>query len=57
VDLSEENITDSQLNMLFAICEPSIPAESQIGLALRVLCGLGIEEIATAFLESKETYQ
>jgi RNA polymerase sigma factor (sigma-70 family) len=54
-DLSEENITDSQLNMLFAICEPSIPAESQIGLALRVLCGLGIDEIATAFLESKET--
>ena len=41
--------------MLFAICHPSIPAESQIGLALRILCGFGIEEIATAFLTNKET--
>ena len=54
-DLSEKNISDSQLRMLFAICDPSIPSESQIGLALRILCGLGIDEIATAFLESKET--
>ena len=54
-DLSEENISDSQLKMLFAICDPTIPPESQIGLALRILCGLGIEEIATAFLESGDT--
>jgi len=55
VDLSEKNITDSQLQMLFAVCHPSIPAEAQIGLALRILCGLGIEEIANAFLSNKET--
>mgnify|MGYP001206614825 CR=1 FL=1 len=55
VDLSEKNIEDSQLAMIFAICQPSIPAEAQIGLALRILCGFGIEEIATAFLTSKET--
>jgi RNA polymerase sigma-70 factor (ECF subfamily) len=55
IDLSEKNITDSQLQMLFALCHPSIPAESQIGLSLRILCGFGIEEIATAFLTSKET--
>lgn len=55
IDLSEKNITDSQLQMLFAICHPSIPAEAQIGLALRILCGFGIEEIATAFLSNKET--
>jgi RNA polymerase sigma factor (sigma-70 family) len=55
IDLSERNIQDSQLRMLFAICHPSIPVESQIGLALRILCGFGIEEIATAFLTSKET--
>lgn len=55
VDLSEENIMDSQLQMLFVICHPSIPAEAQIGLALRVLCGFGIDEIANAFLSSKET--
>lgn len=55
IDLSEKNITDSQLQMLFAVCHPSISIESQISLALRVLCGFGIDEIATAFLTIKET--
>ena len=55
IDLSEKNITDSQLQMLFTICHPSISTEAQIGLALRILCGFGIEEIATAFLTNKET--
>ena len=55
INLSEENITDSQLQMLFAICHPAIPVEAQIGLALRVLCGFGINEIANAFLTNNET--
>jgi RNA polymerase sigma factor (sigma-70 family) len=55
IDLSEENINDSQLQMMFAICQPIIPAEAQIGLALRILCGFGIDEIADAFLSNKET--
>lgn len=55
IDLSDENITDSQLQMLFAICHPSISAGAQIGLALRILCGFGIDEIADAFLTNKET--
>ena len=55
INLSDENITDSQLQMLFAICHPSIPIEAQIGLALRILCGFGINEIATAFLTNNET--
>ena len=41
--------------MLFAICHPAIPTEAQIGLALRVLCGFGIDEIANAFVTNKET--
>lgn len=55
LDWSEQHIKDSQLQMLFAICNPVISAEAQIGLALRVLCGFGIEEIANAFLTNKET--
>jgi RNA polymerase sigma-70 factor (ECF subfamily) len=54
-DLSLQNISDSQLQMMFAICHPSIPPEAQVGLSLRVLCGFGIEEIADAFLTNKET--
>jgi len=55
IDLSEQNISDSQLRMLFAVCHPSISVESQIALALRILCGFGIDEIANAFLTNKET--
>jgi RNA polymerase sigma factor (sigma-70 family) len=55
IDLSTANIADSELQMLFAICHPSISAEAQIGLALRILCGFGIDEIASALLTSKET--
>jgi RNA polymerase sigma-70 factor (ECF subfamily) len=54
IDMSDKNISDSQLQMLFAICHPVISPEAQIGLALRVLCGFGIDEIANAFLTNKE---
>ena len=54
-DFSETHIKDSQLQMMFAICHPSIPLEAQTGLALRILCGFGIDEIAAAFLSSKST--
>ncbi len=55
LDFSSENIKDSQLQMLFAVCNPAIASEAQIGLALRILCGFGIDEIAEAFLSNKET--
>ena len=55
IDFSKNNILDSQLKMLFTICHPSISNESQISLALKILCGLGLDEIATAFVTNKET--
>ncbi len=55
IDLSNENIIDSQLQMMFAVCHPSISTEAQIGLSLNILCGFGAEEIADAFLTSRET--
>ncbi len=55
LDFSQQNIKDSQLQMLFAICNPAIASEAQIGLALRILCGFGIDEIVEAFLSNKET--
>lgn len=54
-NFSQENIKDSQLQMLFAVCNPAVASEAQIGLALRILCGFGIDEIAEAFLSNKET--
>ncbi|MCC6584474.1 MAG: RNA polymerase subunit sigma [Chitinophagales bacterium] len=55
IDLSDQNIKDSQLQMMFAVCHPSISSEAQIGLSLKLLCGFGIVEIADAFLTNKET--
>jgi RNA polymerase sigma-70 factor (ECF subfamily) len=55
LNFSTQNIKDSQLQMLFAVCTPAIASEAQIGLALRILCGFGIDEIAEAFLSNKET--
>lgn len=51
----ENEIEDSQLRMMFACCHPLIPAESQIALTLKTLCGLSITEIAKAFLTNEET--
>jgi RNA polymerase sigma-70 factor (ECF subfamily) len=55
IEWSDQNMLDSQLQMIFVICHPSISIESQLGLALRILCGMGIEEIANALLTNKET--
>ena len=54
LNFSDSNIKDSQLQMLFAVCNPAIASEAQIGLALRVLCGFGIDEISEAFLTTKD---
>lgn len=54
IDLSDSNIKDSQLKMLFTVCHPQIPVETQAALALRILCGFGIHEIATAFVTNHE---
>ncbi|MDO6430268.1 sigma factor [Flavitalea sp. BT771] len=54
IDLSVKNINDSQLAMIFVVCHPCNPAEAQIGLALNLLCGFGVEEIANAFLTNKD---
>ena len=54
IDLSVKNIADSQLAMIFTVCNPVISSESQVALALNLLCGFGIQEIADAFLTNKE---
>lgn len=55
INFSEQAVSDSMLQMLFAVCHPEISTEAQIGLALRILCGFGIHEIASAFLTNSAT--
>lgn len=54
-DFTPQTITDSQLAMIFAVCNPANVAEAQICLALQILCGFSVAEIADAFLTKTET--
>jgi RNA polymerase sigma factor (sigma-70 family) len=46
VTLLEDEVHDDLLRMLFVSCDEAIPAESQLVLALRTLCGFDVREIA-----------
>lgn len=54
-DYNDPHIADSQLAMIFAVCNPAYSTESQVCLALQILCGFSLEEIADAFLSKPET--
>jgi RNA polymerase sigma-70 factor (ECF subfamily) len=40
------DVEDDLLRMLFVCCSEALPVESQLMLALKVLCGFGVREIA-----------
>src|SRR5439155_5387808 len=42
---SEDEISDDRLRLMFVCCHPAIPAEAQVALALKTLCGFSITEI------------
>jgi RNA polymerase sigma-70 factor, ECF subfamily len=44
---------DDVLRLLFVCCHPDLPATQQIALALRVVSGLSVRQIARAFLVSE----
>src|SRR5690606_28666205 len=55
LEFNNQIIADSQLAMIFAVCNPTNSIEAQISLALQILCGFSVEEIANAFLTNRET--
>jgi RNA polymerase sigma-70 factor (ECF subfamily) len=50
--LDESHYRDDILRLLFVCGHPSLPATQQIALALRIVSGLTVEQIAKAFLVS-----
>jgi RNA polymerase sigma-70 factor (ECF subfamily) len=48
--LDEAHYRDDILRLLFTCCHPDLPATQQIALALRVVSGLSVQQIARAFL-------
>jgi RNA polymerase sigma-70 factor, ECF subfamily len=48
--LDESHYRDDVLRLMFICCHPDLPATQQIALALRMVSGLSVKEIARAFL-------
>jgi RNA polymerase sigma-70 factor (ECF subfamily) len=48
--LDDSHYRDDVLRLLFICCHPDLPATQQIALALRIVSGLTVKQIARAFL-------
>ncbi len=51
--LDSSDYQDDVLRLLFICCQPDLPATQQIAVALRIVSGLSVQEIASAFLVSE----
>jgi RNA polymerase sigma-70 factor (ECF subfamily) len=51
--LDDAHYRDDILRLLFVCCDPVLPSNQQIALALRIVSGLSVKEIARAFLVSE----
>ncbi len=48
--LDRQEYGDDLLRLLFICCHRDLPSTQQLALALRIVCGLSVEQIAAAFL-------
>ena len=55
--LDNSHYRDDVLRLLFVCCHPDLPAVQQIALALRIVSGLSVKEIARAFLVSESAME
>jgi RNA polymerase sigma-70 factor (ECF subfamily) len=55
--LDASQYRDDVLRLLFICCHPDLPATQQIALALRIVSGLSVAEIARAFLVSESAME
>ena len=51
--IDEADYRDDILRLLFICCHPDLPVTQQIALALRIVSGLSVKQIARAFLVSE----
>ncbi len=54
-ELSDEDIEDDRLRLIFTCCHPDLAPEARVALTLREVCGLTTEAIAHAFLTTPPT--
>jgi len=55
--LDSSHYRDDVLRLLFICCHPDLPATQQVALALRIVSGLTVKEIARAFLVKEDAMQ
>src|SRR3984893_2343334 len=55
--LDSTDYRDDLLRLLFVCCHPDLPATQQIALALRIVSGLSVKQIARAFLVSESAME
>lgn len=55
--LDAADYRDDVLRLLFICCHPDLPATQQIALALRIVSGLSVPQIARAFLVSESAME
>ena len=55
--LDSAHYRDDVLRLLFICCHPELPANQQIALALRIVSGLSVKEIARAFLITEKAME
>jgi RNA polymerase sigma-70 factor (ECF subfamily) len=46
-------VTDDELALVFACCDPALPVASQLALALKTVCGFNLREIAAGLLSDE----
>jgi len=54
-EVDHQGVEDDRLRLIFTCCHPALPADAQVALTLREVCGLTTEEIARAFLSTPST--
>ena len=55
--LDASHYRDDILRLMFICCHPDLPATQQVALALRIVSGLTVKEIARAFLVSESAME
>jgi len=55
--LDASHYRDDILRLLFVCCHPDLPAAQQVAVALRIVSGLTVKEIARAFLVSESAME
>jgi RNA polymerase sigma-70 factor, ECF subfamily len=46
---------DDQMRLIFTCCHPALRVEDQVALTLRLIAGLGVDQVARSFLVSEST--